>query len=190
MDLFGEAYPALRQWDSPHDKCPVNLGEPHYAAAAFSLADVNHGVRFVRCLPLLRADGVAMRTDETGWVPEDWDLDVATALRNELLLLDPRVRAKPDAVRELLHEDFVEYGSSGRTWNHCDAVVGLEKNPGDGALEAFNVRAARLGPDAVLLTYGVRVPGKGASLRSSVWRRDGERWRLFFHQCTPSRYLD
>jgi ribonuclease HI len=131
-----------------------------------------------------------MRTNETGWVPDDWDLDVATAVKNELLLLDSTVRAKRDAVGELLHEDFVEFGSSGRMWNRRDAIVGLEKNPGDGAREAHNVRASRLGADTVLLTYEVHGAGEGASLRSSVWRRDGQRWRLFFHQGTPSRYLD
>jgi ribonuclease HI len=131
-----------------------------------------------------------MRTNETGWVPDDWDLDVAAAVKNELLLLDSKVRAKRDAVSDLLHEDFVEFGSSGRMWNHRDAVMGLEKNPGDGALEAHNVRAARLGTDTVLLTYAVHVPGQGASLKSSVWRRDGQSWRLFFHQGTPSQYLD
>jgi hypothetical protein len=131
-----------------------------------------------------------MGTDDTSWVREVWDPDVATALENELFLLDPLVRAKPDAVGQLLHADFVEFGSSGREWNYRDALDGLAKNPGGAAPEARNVRAARVGPDAVLLTYHASMPGKGPSLRSSLWRRDGASWRLFFHQGTPTRDLD
>ena len=126
-----------------------------------------------------------MGTDETGWVAADSDADVRAAVKGELLLLEPRIRADRDAVLDLLHEDFVEFGSSGRTRHRSDVVEGLEKNPGDD-VEARDIRAAHLGPGAVLLTYAVDVPGRGASVRSSVWRRDGQSWRLFFHQGTPT----
>jgi hypothetical protein len=90
-----------------------------------------------------------VNTDKTDWVTPDWDGDVAAAVRCELLLLDPRTRATRSAVLELLHPDFIEFGSSGRVWNRSDEVVGLEQNPGMRLPEARNIRAAHLGRDAV-----------------------------------------
>ncbi|MGZ4626149.1 MAG: nuclear transport factor 2 family protein [Kineosporiaceae bacterium] len=123
-----------------------------------------------------------METDETGWMVGDWDADVSAAVWNEMLLLDPDVRSRSAAVLELLHEDFVEFGSSGRTWTRSVVVAALADDPGE-VVEAHDIRASRLGPDAVLLTYELRAPGR-TSLRSSVWRRDRDRWWLFFHQGT------
>ncbi|MFQ5557344.1 MAG: hypothetical protein ACE5GB_07545, partial [Acidimicrobiales bacterium] len=47
--------------------------------------------------------------------------------------------------------------------------------------------SARLvgGPDAVLVTYDLG-GAERASLRSSIWVRDAQTWRLLFHQGTPA----
>jgi hypothetical protein len=41
----------------------------------------------------------------------------------------------------------------------------------------------------VLVTYFSRTTdeaGSRAALRSSIWKRDGDRWQMLFHQGTPT----
>jgi hypothetical protein len=110
------------------------------------------------------------------------DQDVEEVIKKELLLLQPEVRARQNAVLSLLHEAFREFGASGRTWDRSEIADALAANPGTGA-QAEDMRAERLGREAVLLTYLARTPER-ASLRSSLWVRDAVGWRLFFHQGT------
>jgi ribonuclease HI len=100
----------------------------------------------------------------------------------EQRLLETSCRSDRACVDELLHPDFCEFGSSGVVWIRDDALTNLPADPVF-AGEAHDFRPARLGPDAVLLTY--RISGTRASLRSSVWLRDETgAWRLRFHQGT------
>lgn len=111
------------------------------------------------------------------------DPDLRRVVDDELRLLTPEVRADRDAVLRLLHEDFREFGASGRVWDRSgivEAVAG-DLSPVRGTED---VSATRLGPDSVLVTYVLHGP-RTTSLRSSVWRRDGDRWRVLFHQGTP-----
>jgi hypothetical protein len=114
--------------------------------------------------------------------PTDADLEQVVA--RELRLLDPDVRADVDAVTELLHPDFAEYGASGRVWDRDSIVAALAEDPGVSGT-AEDLRAARLADDVVLVTY--RVDGERRSLRSSVWVRDDDGWRVRFHQGTLVR---
>jgi hypothetical protein len=111
-------------------------------------------------------------------------------------------RRDPAAVEgdliDLLTDDFLEFGQSGRVWTRetiapllgsspdgsagAAAPEGAAAAPEGGAaapeLEAFEV--TRLGEGVALVTYRAL----GAN-RSSIWvRRDG-RWRMRFHQGTP-----
>ncbi len=103
----------------------------------------------------------------------------------EMRLLDPRIRASAEAVNALLHEDFREFGASGRVWDRDSIVPAVSADPGP-PVTVGEMTAVRLAPDVVLLTYRVTRPA-GPSLRSSVWRRDGSGWRLYFHQGTLQR---
>lgn len=117
--------------------------------------------------------------------PSETDEAIEEVLRNELSLLQPAIRSSPDAVLGLLHEDFREFGASGRTWNRAEIAAALAEAPGDGA-EAEDMRAVRLARDVVIVTYIARRPDR-ASLRSSLWVCDAAGWRLFFHQGTLVR---
>lgn len=88
---------------------------------------------------------------------------------------------------ELLAEDFVEFGRSGRTYSReeCLAVSDQEIDI-DLPLDDFEVRDVAEG--VVLVTYVsvVQYEELEVANRSSLWvRRDGE-WRLRFHQGTPT----
>lgn len=102
---------------------------------------------------------------------------------HELSLLEPAVRGNPDAVMSLLHEEFREFGASGRTWNRSTIAAALAADPGAGA-EVEDLRARRIADGVVLVTYLARTPAR-SSLRSSLWVRTRHGWRLLFHQGTP-----
>jgi hypothetical protein len=105
----------------------------------------------------------------------------------ECLLLRPGVRGDADAVGNLLAEDFREFGASGRVWSREAILVELAAEESVG-LEASEFQVAMLCPAVALVTYrsvrSVRGEPQRQALRSSLWRLEGEQWRMFFHQGT------
>jgi len=106
-------------------------------------------------------------------------------------LLDPEVRANAEELEELLAEDFLEFGSSGRIRNKQQVIRSLKREPATGfSLRDFHARY--IGPEAALATYrviveaGLHEPSR-SSLRSSIWVHRSGCWRLTFHQGTPLR---
>lgn len=107
----------------------------------------------------------------------------------EQSLLDLTVRRDGDRLRQLLAEDFLEFGSSGRVWTRKSIIdlLAAETNFLPPEIEEF--QCSIIGEKVALVTYRtVRVDARTgerlASLRSSIWvRRDGE-WRMRFHQGT------
>ena len=116
-------------------------------------------------------------------------------LIDELLKLETdlhkrEVRSSARALSELLADEFVEFGSSGRIFDKSGIIDALATESGDlqVSVEEFAVR--ELAPNVALVTYVVAKPsGHPAamvrtSLRSSIWQlRDG-RWQMIFHQGT------
>jgi hypothetical protein len=99
-------------------------------------------------------------------------------------VLRPDVR-KSQTLVELLADEFIEFGSSGRTYTKTDLVATLQaESPSRQTTSEF--KTTRLGPDAALLTYHIRLHRDPPvhTLRSSVWRRSGGKWRMVFHQAT------
>jgi hypothetical protein len=109
------------------------------------------------------------------------DDDVDEVVSRELLLLEPHVRNDPHHVLRLLHDDFYEYGASGRVWTRASVTTATTgtREP----ILAANLEARRLGPDAILVTYASETGGRRA-LRSSTWVRHHGSWLLLFHQGT------
>ncbi len=107
--------------------------------------------------------------------------------RLELSLLDPAVRRNAQRVRELLAPDFLEFGSSGRTWS-LETVVDLllTETYSPPRVEDFACRT--LSAETVLVTYrAVREDGAGAraeTLRCSIWTQRSGKWQMCFHQGT------
>jgi hypothetical protein len=109
-------------------------------------------------------------------------------LESEKKLLDPVLCRTPERLASLLADDFVEFGSSGRSYDKRQVLYRLGKQvPSQLAIEEF--RLVELGPDAALVTYRARADsGEGRdekySLRSSVWVRHAGEWKMIFHQGT------
>ena len=89
-----------------------------------------------------------------------------------------------DEASVLIAEDFVEFGSSGRIWSRAEIIAAMsEWDATERIVDDFRVRD--LSPSLCLVTYKSSALGKpGLSLRSSLWRKDGDRWRIIFHQGT------
>ena len=102
--------------------------------------------------------------------------------------LDPEVRASAAMLDELLADDFLEIGASGRVFGKPQVLTSLPAEPFlIATVEDLEVRA--LAPEIALATYRLRsrTTDAGAdrvSMRSSLWIRRGDRWQLRFHQGT------
>jgi hypothetical protein len=99
-----------------------------------------------------------------------------------------QVRNSRTAVSELLADEFLEFGSSGRVWDKTAIMALLGNETLDVQIMVEDSRAKFLAPDVALVTYVARphgVPAASiATLRSSIWKLLGDRWQMVFHQGT------
>lgn len=104
------------------------------------------------------------------------------ALERELL--DQSVR-KSRRADELLGESFFEFGSSGRRLERAQLLAGLQAETLS-AVEADGFEVSLLARTVALVTYRSFLPSvpTARTLRSSIWRLEGEHWRMVFHQGT------
>ncbi|MFG2600261.1 DUF4440 domain-containing protein [Streptomyces sp. NPDC048462] len=117
---------------------------------------------------------------------DEEERSVRAAVEGELRLLDPAVRALPDAVTELLDPEFTEFGASGRRYDRT-SILAITSADGEGTpvpAAATDMSGRLLAPGLVHLTFVTERDGRRVR-RNSIWRRTGARWRLYFHQGTP-----
>jgi hypothetical protein len=113
-----------------------------------------------------------------------------TLLALELALARRDEAAIPGGYEAVLHEAFMEYGASGRTWTR-DEILGLVRgSPITDAISIEAFGADELAPGVYLATFDtVWVdPAGGREVRrhrSSIWIRTGDRYQVRFHQGTP-----
>lgn len=107
----------------------------------------------------------------------------------EAALQDPAVRSSRTRLDELIADEFIEFGRSGRRHAKGDTLARLPAQEAHSqyAMQDFAVR--ELAPGTVLATYRLeeRAPAGGpalSSLRSSIWQLRGGRWQIVFHQGT------
>jgi hypothetical protein len=109
-------------------------------------------------------------------------------------LLDPTVRRSPGALDELLADEFLEFGSSGRIFNRAAIIAELQT-------ESYNppiisdFEARLLAPGLALVTYRTTRHAGGpqpasSALRSSLWVERDNRWQVLFHQGTKTSVLN
>ena len=116
------------------------------------------------------------------------DAPAKQLLQLEEALLDPATRQDRRRVGQLLAEDFVEFGASGRGWTRDQVLERLVNEPYlPVRIEDF--QCALLAIDVALLTYrAVRTDAssgsEASSLRSSIWTKKTGEWRMRFHQGT------
>jgi hypothetical protein len=104
----------------------------------------------------------------------------------ELSLLQPSVR-KSEHVAELLAEGFIEFGSSGRTFNKEQIITALQAESTT-KCTATQFKVQLLAPHIALVTYRAHRHSEPPvhTLRSSIWERRQGQWQMVFHQGTLS----
>ncbi|MDO1584554.1 DUF4440 domain-containing protein [Rhizobium oryzicola] len=116
---------------------------------------------------------------------------LAQIIALEEALHRPDVRRARDRLESLLADEFREIGASGRFYGRAEIIELLtqeDKGGDESTFLASDYALTSISEDAVLLTYRTdRLQADGThrhALRSSVWKREGCAWRLFFHQGT------
>lgn len=101
----------------------------------------------------------------------------------ELALLDGTVRRDPVRVRELLHDDFIEIGRSGRRWTRDETVAALASENEHLTPQTDEWSFIEVAPSLILVTY--RITGTaGSSRHSSLWDVSGPSPVIRYHQGT------
>ena len=105
----------------------------------------------------------------------------------ETSLMTPQVRGSAEKIKEMLAEDFFEFGSSGKRYEYKTGDVFETRYTY--SVEDFRIK--ELGSGHVLATYKAFRSKKGGekicTLRSSVWRKENGTWKIIFHQGTPAK---
>lgn len=101
----------------------------------------------------------------------------------EVALLTSAIRRDPDRLLDLLHEDFVEIGRSGRLWTRDEIVASLSAEDDRPDPDTDEWAFADLADGLVLLTYRIRRES-GESRHSSIWDLRSGDPKLRFHQGT------
>src|SRR5437867_10415157 len=105
-------------------------------------------------------------------------------------LLDSTVRRNPALVALLITDDFIEFGSSGRSFDKTSILEELKNEPIRPSAILSDFSARPLSPDVVLVTYRTtRLDNAGQptahARRSSIWVNRQGSWQMTFHQGTP-----
>ena len=116
----------------------------------------------------------------------------ATLLTLEEDLLSSQVRASEARLNELLADDFVEFGSSGRIFDKPSIVRELGESGFVADFEIGDFRLVMSREDSALVTYRCVVRSDSGEIirksnRSSLWRLVDDRWQLIFHQGTKTK---
>ena len=113
------------------------------------------------------------------------DIDI---IRLEELLFQKHIRSSPDRLRELLSEDFCEIGASGNCFALKAVLADLPTEAG-WSIVTRDYEIQTLADDVVRLTYRAfikhSIDDAGVhSIRSSIWKKHADEWKMAFHQAT------
>lgn len=100
----------------------------------------------------------------------------------ELSLLEPAVRKSVVKINQLISDDFIEFGSSGKIYHKKNLLEDLP-NEESSIYKVQNFATLELAEGVVLATYLVEIDSV-SSLRSSIWKYNGDAWQMIFHQGT------
>ena len=99
-----------------------------------------------------------------------------------------------EELRALIDDNFYEIGQSGKTWKKLQVIEYFNqqrsstKNPCVATME--NESFVAVDKSVVLITYTFKQTDTSSnftrsSRRSSLWKKQGEKWVMLFHQGTP-----
>lgn len=104
----------------------------------------------------------------------------------EKALANPEIRKSISELSNLLADDFIEFGSSGRVYNKKQTIKALRKIESS-KISLINFKFKQINKQCILVTYKSVVTDerqKKHSLRSSLWKKENGKWKIVFHQGT------
>lgn len=109
----------------------------------------------------------------------------------EVALHQPATRSDPAALGALLHPEFREFGRSGASYTRHEVLWEFSGNPTAYLIWSQDFALDEMAPGLALLTYrSAHVAPDGSleahALRTSIWQRTGDGWKMRFHQGTPT----
>jgi hypothetical protein len=117
-------------------------------------------------------------------------MQIADHLKSlEETLLDPAFRKNSEQVSALLTDDFLEFGSSGRTFDKAAILEDLSNEPPHQTALLSDFAIRHLAPEVILVTYRTTRHDSSAQIihqaqRSSIWINRNGTWQITFHQGT------
>jgi hypothetical protein len=104
-------------------------------------------------------------------------------------LVEPSTRHSVKELSALLDDDFTEFGHSGNVYDKQVVIGRIQKEETD-RMTLSDFKVVILAPNVILATYRATKTETGGqksySLRSSIWRKTGDKWQMFFHQGTTA----
>lgn len=98
-----------------------------------------------------------------------------------------RTISSEDTINELLSGNFQEIGASGKTYNK-NQIIELLKNEEPFDINATDFELRLLSSDIAQLKYKSSTSNNNnlssTTLRSSIWKHEGKKWKMIFHQGT------
>ena len=91
-----------------------------------------------------------------------------------------------DYLNNILDEDYLEIGKSGRFINKFDAIDELINTQYDRNIDIYNFTCTELNKNIFIVHY-ITISQKDKIFRTSIWKKDIE-YKIIFHQA--SKLLD
>jgi hypothetical protein len=111
----------------------------------------------------------------------------------EYTLLNPAARKSAAILTDILSDDFIEFGSSGKTYNKQQSIDALQNEAAE-AIDITNFQIRCVAPTTILATYiavkGNKTDYPQSSLRSSLWVSKNGKRQIIFHQGTNINRAD
>lgn len=109
--------------------------------------------------------------------------------RLELDLLQSGPSAHPGLIDELLAQNFEEIDNQGHLHSREDVIDWLKRKDPNLHWVFRDFRVKVLTGDCVLAIYSLQKPQQSGahapgSIRTSLWQRQGNQWKMVFHQAT------
>lgn len=130
-----------------------------------------------------------MRNDSEAQAFSDPELEkiLVELSRREPIFHRPEFGTSRVDFENMTAPDFWEVGASGRQYSRPAVLDELENRfsaPHRDVWETSGFRCRRLGPNVYLLTYTLLQDHTRRTRRSTIWERDGEVWKVVYHQGT------
>jgi hypothetical protein len=107
--------------------------------------------------------------------------------RLELDLLQTDLTVHPGLIDELLAEDFEEIDNQGQRHSRGEVIDWLKRKKPELHWAFRDFRVKVLADDCVLAIYSLQKPQQSSapgSIRTSLWQRQDNQWKMVFHQAT------